>query len=136
MEGIVLRVRLISGDTMDVTYEGPHAGSEEGLVDHVVSTLATDNGVLRCRHGDRLLVLYARGVAAVEVAPGAPSSEPGSSAGVVPSSIVERTRDLRQLRIPCVTRPGARRTPQDIAAGRSACGRARDRASGPKGTCG
>jgi hypothetical protein len=69
MEGIVLRVRLISGSTMDVTYEEPHAGSEEDLVDHVVSTLATDAGVLRCRHGDRLLVLYARGIASVEVAP-------------------------------------------------------------------
>jgi hypothetical protein len=27
------------------------------------------SGVLRCRHGERLVVLYARGVAAVEVAP-------------------------------------------------------------------
>jgi hypothetical protein len=69
MEGIVLRVRLISGGTVDVTYEEPHGGSDEDLVDHVVSTLAADAGVLRCRHGDRLLVLYARGVAAVEVAP-------------------------------------------------------------------
>ena len=69
MEDIVLRVRLVSGDTMDVTYEESHASSAEDLVDHVVSTLATDAGVLRCRHGDRLLVLYARGVAAVEVAP-------------------------------------------------------------------
>jgi hypothetical protein len=69
MEGIVLRVRLLSGDNVDVTYEQPSAGSEEEVVDHVVSTLAEDSGVLRCRHGDRLLVLYARGVAAVEVAP-------------------------------------------------------------------
>ncbi|HEX5562206.1 MAG TPA: hypothetical protein VFX52_11230 [Nocardioidaceae bacterium] len=69
MEGIVLRVRLLSGDNVDVTYEQPSAGSEEEVVDHVVSTLAEDLGVLRCRHGDRLLVLYARGVAAVEVAP-------------------------------------------------------------------
>jgi hypothetical protein len=69
MEGIVLRVRLVSGDNVDVTYEEPHAGSEEDVVDHVVSTLGADAGVLRCRHGGRLLVLYARGVAAVEVAP-------------------------------------------------------------------
>ena len=69
MEGIVLRVRLTSGDSMDVTYEDPDASSEDQVVDHVVSTLAEDSGVLRCRHGDRLVVLYARGVAAVEVAP-------------------------------------------------------------------
>ena len=70
MEGsIVLRVRLISGDSMDVTYERREASTEAEVVDHVVSTLAQDSGVLRCRHGDRLLVLYGRGVAAVEVAP-------------------------------------------------------------------
>jgi hypothetical protein len=69
MEGIVLRVRLISGDNMDVTYEDPDALGEEEVIDHVVSTLAAEAGVLRCRHGGRLLVLYARGVAAVEVAP-------------------------------------------------------------------
>jgi hypothetical protein len=69
MEGIVLRVRLVGGDSMDVMYEEPNAGSEDEVIDHVVSTLAEDSGVLRCRHGDRLLVLYARGVAAVEVAP-------------------------------------------------------------------
>ena len=69
MEGIVLRVRLISGDSMDVIYEDRDAGSEEVVIDHVVSTLADDAGVLRCRHGGRLLVLYARGIAAVEVAP-------------------------------------------------------------------
>jgi hypothetical protein len=69
MEGIVLRVRLITGHSMDVRYEEPDAGSEDEVVDHVVSTLAEASGVLRCRHGDRLLVLYARGVAAVEVAP-------------------------------------------------------------------
>jgi hypothetical protein len=69
MEGIVLRVRLISGDSMDVTFVKPDAGSEDEVIEHVVSTLSDDAGVLRCRHGERLLVLYARGVAAVEVAP-------------------------------------------------------------------
>ena len=54
---------------MDVTYEELDANSEDEVIDHVVSTWARDSGVLRCRHGDRLLVLYARGVAAVEVAP-------------------------------------------------------------------
>lgn len=69
MTGIVLRVRLTSGDSLDVSYEERVARSEDELVDHVVATLADDSGVLRCRHGDRLLVLYARGVASVEVAP-------------------------------------------------------------------
>lgn len=69
MQGIVLRVRLISGDNVDVTYEEPSAGSEDEVIDHVVTALAEDHGVLRCRHGGRLLVLYGRGVAAVEVAP-------------------------------------------------------------------
>jgi hypothetical protein len=67
--GLVLRVRMVSGDTTDVTYEDPDAGSDEELVDHVVATLSSASGALRCRHGDRLVVLYARGVAAVEVAP-------------------------------------------------------------------
>ncbi len=69
MEELVLRVRLLSGDTLDVTYEDGAARSEREVIDHVVLTLSQDSGVLRCRHGDRLLVLYARGVAAVEVAP-------------------------------------------------------------------
>jgi hypothetical protein len=67
--GLVLRVRLVSGDSTDVTYEDPDAQSDAELIEHVVSTLSNDSGVLRCRHGDRLVVLYARGVAAVEVAP-------------------------------------------------------------------
>jgi hypothetical protein len=69
MEAIVLRVRLISGDSIDVTYEDRGAGSEGEVIDHVVSALSEASGVLRCRHGERLVVLYARGVAAVEVAP-------------------------------------------------------------------
>jgi hypothetical protein len=69
MESVVLRVRLTSGDSMDVRYEAPDSDSEDEVVDHVVSTLADEDGVLRCRHGGRLIVLFARGVAAVEVAP-------------------------------------------------------------------
>jgi hypothetical protein len=65
MEGIVLRVRLTSGDSMDVTCEDRDAASEGEVIDHVVATLSGASGVLRCRH----VVLYARGVAAVEVAP-------------------------------------------------------------------
>jgi hypothetical protein len=68
MATIVLRVRLIGGDRMDLTYEEPDAVDDE-LVEHVISTFAQDSGVLRTKHGDRLVVLYGRGVAAIEVAP-------------------------------------------------------------------
>lgn len=69
MVRLVLRVRLIGGDRMDVTFEASERVNEEQIIDHVVSTLAQDGGVLRTRHGDRLVVLYGRGVAAIEVAP-------------------------------------------------------------------
>jgi hypothetical protein len=69
MATVVLRVRLVGGDHIDVTYEGPEPIDQDQVVDHVVSTLAQDGGVLRTKHGDRLVVLYGRGVAAVEVAP-------------------------------------------------------------------
>lgn len=69
MASIVLRVRLISGDQLDVTYEGSDAADDSEAVEQAVAALADDAGVLRCRHGNRLLVLYARGVAAVEIAP-------------------------------------------------------------------
>jgi hypothetical protein len=69
MAKIVLRVRLMAGDRMDVTYEQTDADAEDQLIEHVISTLAKDSGVLRCKHGDRLVVLYGRGVAAIEVAP-------------------------------------------------------------------
>jgi hypothetical protein len=69
MAKIVLRVRLTGGDRIDVAYEEADATEVDEVIDHVISTLARDTGVLRCRHGDRLVVLYGRGVAAVEVAP-------------------------------------------------------------------
>ncbi len=69
MTNTVLRVRLIGGDRMDVTYEEPDTLDEDDLVESVISTLAEDSGVLRSKHGDRLVVLYGRGVAAIEVAP-------------------------------------------------------------------
>ena len=68
MTEIVLRVRLMSGDQLDVRYEDD-AGDEAAVIESLVETLADDSGVLRTRHGGRLLVLYGRGVAAVEVAP-------------------------------------------------------------------
>ncbi|MFC7245173.1 hypothetical protein ACFQO7_22080 [Catellatospora aurea] len=69
MATTVLRVRLIGGDRVDVTYDNPDVSDVDELVKHVASTLAQDSGVLLTRHGDRLVVLYGRGVAAIEVAP-------------------------------------------------------------------
>ena len=68
MAEIELRVRLVGGDRLDVTYAEPDA-TEVEVVEHAISALAADLGVLRSRHGDRLVVLYGRGVAALEVAP-------------------------------------------------------------------
>ncbi|TDD65145.1 hypothetical protein E1262_26180 [Jiangella aurantiaca] len=64
----VLRVKFVGGAHMDVTIEGTDVDEDE-LVDHAISALATSSGMLRARHGDRLVVVFARGVAAVEVAP-------------------------------------------------------------------
>jgi hypothetical protein len=69
MAEIVLRVRLMSGEHLDVTYAEEDGGAPDEIVGQVISTLAEDNGVLRCRHSDRLIVLYGRGVATVEVSP-------------------------------------------------------------------
>ena len=68
MTEIVLRVRLVGGDHLDVVYDEADAAVDD-IVEHVISTLAQDGGALRCKHGERLIVLYGRGVAAVEVAP-------------------------------------------------------------------
>jgi hypothetical protein len=69
MAEIVLRVRLASGDHLDVTYEEPGAAAADEVLEHAISTLTEDTGLLRCRHGGRLLVLYGRGVVTLEVAP-------------------------------------------------------------------
>jgi hypothetical protein len=69
MVTIVLRVRLIGGDHTDVTYEESDAVDPNAVTEHAIATLALDSGVLRTRHGDRLVVLYGRAVAALEVAP-------------------------------------------------------------------
>lgn len=68
MTEIVLRVRLIGGEHLDVTYEEDE-GTPEEIVDQIIATLAEDDGLLRCRHGGRLIVLYGRGIATIEVAP-------------------------------------------------------------------
>jgi hypothetical protein len=69
MTEIVLRVRLTGGERMDVIYEEPGTVDTEDVTEHAVTSLAREHGVLRSRHGNRLVVLYARGVAALEVAP-------------------------------------------------------------------
>ena len=68
MAEIVLRVRLIGGEHLDVAYDDT-GGAPDEVVERVISTLAEPNGILRCRHGGRLLVLYSRGVATLEAAP-------------------------------------------------------------------
>lgn len=69
MTTTVLRVRLVGGDRMDITYDEPGISDEDELLEHVISTLAQESGALRTKHGGRLVVLYGRGVAAIEVAP-------------------------------------------------------------------
>lgn len=69
MAEIVLRVRLLGGQHMDLTYGEPSMDNVDDIIDHAISTLAEDSGVLRATHGDRLVALYGRGVAALEVAP-------------------------------------------------------------------
>ena len=71
MTDIVLRVRLIGGERLDVTYDDAVA-TPDAMVEQAISTLAEDSGVLRCRHGDRLMVLYGRGIATLEIAPRGP----------------------------------------------------------------
>jgi hypothetical protein len=69
MARIVLRVRLIGGGHVDVTHEDAVIEDEDDLVEQVIATLSVDSGVLRSRHGDRLVVIFGRGVAGVEVSP-------------------------------------------------------------------
>jgi hypothetical protein len=69
MASIVLRVRLIAGDRIDVTYDEPGVVDADEVLQHVLTTLADDSGMIRTRHGDRQVILFGRGVAAIEVAP-------------------------------------------------------------------
>jgi hypothetical protein len=69
MAKIVLRVRLIGGDQTDVTYEEPDTASADEVSDHAIAILADDKGVLHSVHGDRAVVIFGRGVAAVELQP-------------------------------------------------------------------
>ena len=69
MARIVLRIRLIGGDRVDVTYEDPDVDDADEVAERVIAALADNSGIVRTTHGDRLVVLYGRGVAALEVAP-------------------------------------------------------------------
>jgi hypothetical protein len=69
MATIVLRVRLLGGENTDLTYEDPDQDDELALIDQVVEKMSSDSGVLRCRHGDRLVAIFSRGVASIEVSP-------------------------------------------------------------------
>ena len=65
MAEIVLRVRLVGGDHLDVSYDEPGTASADEVTEHVISALAQDSRVLRARHGDRLVVLFGWGIAAL-----------------------------------------------------------------------
>jgi hypothetical protein len=67
MAAVELRVRLVSGDQVDVRFEDD--GDEGEVIERVIEILGTDSGALRASHGDRLMVLYGRGVATVEIGP-------------------------------------------------------------------
>jgi hypothetical protein len=69
MAKVVLRVRLIAGDRLDVTYEEDGITDADEVVERAIAALSTEAGMIRARHGDRLVVVYGRGVAALEVAP-------------------------------------------------------------------
>jgi hypothetical protein len=69
MAKVVLRVRLIAGDRIDVTYEQADIPDADDVAEKALAALADNSGMIRARHGDRLVVLYGRGVVAVEVAP-------------------------------------------------------------------
>ena len=69
MARIVLRIPLIGGDRLDVTYEDPDVDDADEVAERVIAALADNSGIVRTTHGDRLVVLYGRGVAALEVAP-------------------------------------------------------------------
>ncbi|MGI5245935.1 hypothetical protein [Dactylosporangium sp. CA-139066] len=69
MAEIVLRVRLITGDSLDVAYEETDTPDAGEVAKHAITALADDSGVIRVRHGNRVVALYGRGVAALELAP-------------------------------------------------------------------
>ncbi|TMM33287.1 MAG: hypothetical protein E6F99_24710 [Actinobacteria bacterium] len=69
MAKVVLRVRLMAGDRLDVTYEEDGITDADEVLERAIAALSDDTGMIRARHGDRMVVVYGRGVAALEVAP-------------------------------------------------------------------
>jgi hypothetical protein len=69
MASIVLRVRLMGGDRLDVSYENGALADPAEVMEQAAIALADPAGMIRVRHGDRIVVLYARGVAAIEAEP-------------------------------------------------------------------
>jgi hypothetical protein len=67
MTSIVLRVRLMAGDRLDVSYDEPDTADAADVAE--VAALADPAGMIRAKHGDRVVVLYGRGVAAIEMEP-------------------------------------------------------------------
>jgi hypothetical protein len=59
----------MSGDRLDVTYEEPDTANVVDVAEHAATALAEPSGMIRATHGDRSVVLYGRGVAAIEIEP-------------------------------------------------------------------
>jgi hypothetical protein len=66
---VVLRIRLIAGDRLDVSYDEPGTADADLVAEHAIAALADAGGMIRAMHGDRTVVVYGRGVAALEIAP-------------------------------------------------------------------
>lgn len=69
MSEVVLRVRLVGGGQLDVVYENVQVEDQTALAEEAIKALTDPSGSLRTRHGDRLMMIFGRGVAAVEFAP-------------------------------------------------------------------
>jgi hypothetical protein len=80
MTTVAFAVHLVGGDRLEVTYDGPDHADAGRVIDHVVATLAQDGGVVRCRHDGRLIVLFGRAVAAIEVTRPETTPSPGRTA--------------------------------------------------------
>jgi hypothetical protein len=50
MATIALRVRLLSGEHTDPTYEDPDQVDEGDVQQQVIAVLSEESGALRCRH--------------------------------------------------------------------------------------
>jgi len=50
------------------TYEDPDQVESE-MIKQIIDVLRQQSGVLQCRQGNRLVALYSRGVASIEVSP-------------------------------------------------------------------